>query len=804
MQRLPFTKSFRIIVIATLAIIVFLLLAGIIWLRHTSRQGIPDYNADVFLSGLSDTVEVYRDVHGIPHVYAQNELDLYRVLGYLMAQDRLWQMDLLRRVSLGRLSEIFGEEMVDADQLFRALRIKENSKQVMCNTDPHIIRCADAYTDGINQYITQNTGNLPFEFSVLGYEPEPWETSHSFNLIGYMAFDQSMGWSTESLIYKISLMVGDEKLSELIPDLEIQDAVFPEFMLDMDVEINMDLLSAIHSVRKLGIQLMNGSNNWVVDGKHSSTGKPIVCTDTHEYINFAPGIWYPMHQHVSEQLNVTGMGVPGCPFIIHGHNDSIAWGMTNVMVDDIDLYLETLDPDTTHYFLNGKWRELEIMKEEIGIKGGKVIIRINRFTHRGPIISSFKGIEDRSISMRWLGNEYSNEARALFLLNRANNLDEFKEAVRTFKSNSQNIAYGDVAGNIGMFVIAGIPIRTGNRSLVSPGDTSLYDWKGMLPFELLPWKLNPERGFLASANNRIAGADYPYHISHWYVLPFRYDRICELLSDQQVYSPEDMEGLQADQDSKWVLKILEVILPELDKAKLEGKAANLYKVFRAWDGRMDMDAIEPSLFESFYLELMKSIFLDELGNDLYNELISQVLVPSYVLDRCLEGQDISWCDNITTTSVESFSDLIVPSWIASVEWLSDNYGKKSSGWIWGDLHQISFPHALGSVKLLKKAFRLEKGPFRVGGAMHTVSPYSYNPTLPFNVVHGSALRLIYPVNDWDDSQIIMPTGVSGIPSSDFYCNQTQMYINHKYVNDLFSKDSVVAKTVYQCSFMSNP
>jgi len=771
--------------------------------RHVSRKAIPDYNADVTLSGLTDSVEVLRDKHGVPHVSAKNDQDLYRVCGYLMAQDRLWQMDLLRRVSAGRLSEIFGEDMIDADQLFRALRIKENSMHVMSKTDPYIIECVEAYADGINQFITQNRRNLPFEFSVLGYEPEPWEASHSFNLIGYMAFDQSMGWSTESILYKISLIVDRHKLLELIPDLELQDPIFPEFMLGKEVEIEMDLLTAATKVKDLGIEILNGSNNWAVDGKHSSTGKPIVCTDSHEFIDFAPGIWYPMHQHVSGNLNVSGMGVPGGPFIIHGHNESIAWGMTNVMVDDIDLYLETLNPDSTTYLLNGEWRNLKIVEEEIRIKGGETVIRTNRFTHRGPIISSFKGIENKAISMRWLGNEYSNEARALFMLNRARNLAEFNEAVESFKTNSQNIVYGDVAGNIGMFVCAGIPIREGNRAFVMPGDTTLYDWKGMVPFELLPKEVNPERGFLASANNKITGPDYPFHISHWYVLPSRYNRIYEMLGNQEVHSPKDMERYQADQNSRWKARIVEITKSELDQATLKGRSAELYEIFREWDGQMDKHKIEPTLFESFYLQLMKSIFLDELGEEQYNEFIAHILLPSYVTDRCINGQTISWCDNVTTVPVETFSDLVVPSWIASVEWLSDRYGKDTTKWRWGNLHQISFTHALGAANLLKKLFRLEEGPFEVGGGSHTVSPYSYDLSKPFTANHGSAIRFIYSLANWDKSRVVTPTGVSGIPSSDFYCNQTRMYINNEYVIDIFSRESVVAHAIYQCNYISN-
>ena len=790
-------KTIKWILRGLTVLILLVLIAIVILVRNLSTRAIPDYNADVKLTGLTEPVEVYRDAYGVPHIYAENELDLYRVTGYLMAQDRLWQMDLIRRATSGRLSEILGKDMIGADQLFRSLRIEEKSRLVAEKTDPFILSCIEAYADGINQYITQNSGKLSFEFKVLGYEPEPWEVNNSFDLISYMSWDLSTGWDIESMLYKVSRVVDEQKFLELIPDLDIQEAIFPQFMLEEDLEPVMDLLAESDQVRKLGVQVFDGSNNWVVDGKRSSTGKPLVSNDMHLDLDMAPGIWYQMHHYVPGKVHVTGVALPGAPFIIAGHNDSIAWGMTNVMVDDMDFYLETLNTDTSQYLLDGQWRDLEIVEEKIRVKGGETVTRTNRFTHRGPIISSFKGIEDRAISMRWTGNEYSNEPRTVYLFNRAANLDDFRDAAKTFISTSQNIVYGDMVGNIGMFTCAGVPIRPGNRAFVMPGDTSLYDWQGLVPFELLPHEVNPEHGFLISANNRTTGPDYPFHISHWYILPHRYNRIHELLSEKDIYTPVDMERIQADQTSSWVKKIMDVSISELDGSALEGTAAMMYETFREWDGNLSRNAVEATLFEAFYIQLLEAIFLDELGENLYGELLKQDLVPSYVIDRCLEGQEISWCDDISTSETEAFADLIVPSWNATIEWLSDNYGDDPSAWEWGKLHQISFTHPMGSVNLLKKVFKLERGPYAVGGSYHTVSPYSYVLGQTFRSNHGSSHRHVFSTGDWDDSRVIIPTGVSGIPASDFYCNQTEMYINNEYMTELFSRESVLENAAFK-------
>ena len=794
-------KVIKIIVRSIIVLSVLLMITVVFLVRNVSRRAIPDYNAGVSLAGLKGNVEVYRDSFGIPHVYAENDPDLYRVTGYLQAQDRLWQMDLLRRVTSGRLSEIFGEDMAGADQLFRALRIPEKSRRLLNQTDPVILACMEAYSDGINQFISGNSGKLSFEFTLLGYEPEPWEPLHSYNLIGYMSWDLSNGWGIESLLYKISRAVGQEQMEELLPDLELHDAIFPDFMLEGDREVDVNLLSEAAVVQDLGLEVFHGSNNWAVDGKHSATGKPIVCNDMHLGLDIAPGIWYQMHQVVPGKLNVSGVVLPGAPFVVCGHNDSIAWGMTNVSADAVDFYLETINPeDSAKYLLDGQWRDLEIVEEQIPVKSGETISRTNRFTHRGPVVSSFKGIEDRVISMRWIGNEPSNEVRTVYLLNRAGNLDEFRDAVKTFVSISQNIVYGDVHGNIGLFTCGGIPLRTGNRAFIVSGDTSLYDWTGVLPFEKLPHAVNPERGFLISANNRITGPGYPYHISHWYSLPARYNRIQELLSGKEVFAPDDMERIQADQTSLWARKFMPVIRAQLDQAKLEGQAESMYEIFRDWDGDMGADQIPPAIFEVFYIKLVESVFHDELGEELYNEFLGEYMLARYAFYGLLEGRDLSWTDNIKTEKIEKFEDLIRPSWEAAADWLSETFGEDMHAWEWGDLHQITFTHALGSVKLLKKVFKLARGPFRVGGSYHTVSPYSYNLQNPFKSTDGASHRHVFSTADWDDSRVIIPTGVSGIPASDFFCNQSEMYIRYGYMHELFSKERVLEKSKFKSTF----
>ena len=787
-------KLLRTILFSFLTLIILAAIAGGIFINYTGKKALPDYNRDILLAGLSSEVSVKRDSFAIPHIVAENELDAYRATGYLMAQDRLFQMDLLRRLTLGRLSEIFGKDLVNADQLFRSLRFTEKSLRVIDSCDSEVVKCLQAFADGINQYISENGKKLPPEFTILGYKPEPWEVVHSANLIGYMAWGLTMPWQTEVVLYRAGEVVDEAHVKELIPDMEMQKQYIHQDSLIPTNALFVSELDHIDEViRSLGLEVFLGSNNWVISGSKSETGKPILANDMHLDIN-APGIWYQMHQEVPGKLNVTGVALPGQPFVVCGHNEKIAWGMTNVMADDMDFYIETLSKeDTTLYKFDGNWLPLKTRKEIIYTKEGDTIIRYNRFTHRGPIISSFKGIKEKLVSMRWLGNEYSNEIMSVYNFDHAGNWNEFREAARTFTTISQNIVYADTEGNIGMQTAAGLPLRKGNPMLFAPGDTSLYDWTGLVPFDELPYTFNPGCGFLASANNRTIGDKYPYYISCWFDLPNRYEAIVEGLSVEEKLGVADFVALQSDQVSHYAKKMTPVFLESLGpvKAELNETGKKALDILSKWDYSMPVNSIASSIFEQTYLELTRVIFEDELGPELYKKFIEQDLMPTYLIDGLRVKKESLWCDNVTTTDKkESFNDNIIEAFKAALIVLKEKLGDDIKGWQWGEIHTLTLKHPLGKVEALNKAFGLNRGPFAVGGSYHTISPYSYPFDTPFLANNGSSHRHIFTVGEWDSSLTVIPTGESGIPASKFYCDQTGMYLNYKYHADPFSNNAV--------------
>jgi penicillin amidase len=796
---------FRKILAALFIIILVFVVIALFFIRGLATKGLPDYNATIKLENLKEEVTVYRDEFAVPHIYAKNEEDLYRATGYCMAQDRLWQIDLIRRATTGELSEIFGEDMGNADQMLRMLRIPDKSRILYKNAQPEIKNMLEAFCDGVNQYINTHQKNLPPEFSILGYKPDKWLPEHSYNLIGYMAWDLTMPWHIETVFYKIKEKVGEEKFAEIVPDLNLQNTVIYDELGEFESVISKDspYLASMDKLQELGIEIFNGSNNWAVSGEKSTSGKPLFSNDMHLGLS-APGIWYTMHQVIEGKLNVTGVAVPGQPLVVAGHNEDIAWGMTNVMVDDMDFYKETINPDNPdEYWFNGKWQPMEVRKEIIEIKGGENVERINRFTHRGPIVTKVKKMDDSDqISMRWVGNEPSDEIRSLYYMNRAKNWEDYKYALKTFVSASQNIAYADVQGNIGIYCAAGVPIREGwNGVEIVPGDTDEYDWKGLVSFEELPHSYNPKSGFVASANNRSTTDDYKYHISYWYAPQYRIERIRELLKEKQYLSIDDYKIIQSDFKSKMVEGLIDKIRLVInginDLNPMEKESANLID---NWDGILSKESIATTIFEQFYMELTKVIFLDELGDDLLADYMNVEYTVNNAIDKMwLKGNSI-WCDDIGTDKVETLNDNIAGAFKNAIATLEEQYGSNMDDWQWSKVHELVLEHPMGGIKILDKIFKMNRGPWSVGGSRHTVSPYRYSVNRPFVVDYGSSHRHIYDTSNWDNSLSIIPTGISGIPASKHYCDQTDSYVNNEYRNDYISHDLIEEQAKYIQTF----
>ena len=788
-------KIFLRVIQILLILLVIVFIGGLFLVDRIGSRAIPDYNKDVDLRNMTGTVEVYRNEYAVPHIFAETEEDLYRAVGYVMASDRMWQMDLIRRGTTGRLAEIFGDDLVNTDALMRSLRISEKSEMLLKKLSPEVKLSLIAFTDGVNQYIEQYRKKLPPEFAILGYEPDLWEPLHSVNMIGYMSWDLTGGYRSKLDIHKLLKVVGEEKVKDFLPGPASHGTlVFPGLE---DTLVNSDLYAAFEQLSDLGLTgVFHGSNNWAINRHKVNNGAAIMCNDMHLGL-WAPGIWYQIHCVVPGKVDVTGVAVPGQPFVIGGHNDRIAWGMTNVGVDDTDFYIEKLSADSTQYFFNDRWHDLRIDEEIIKSSSGNEFKRTLRYTHRGPIVSSFRDYKEAPISMRWIGNEYSNELLGVYLLNRADNWEDFREACSYFKATSQNIIYADVDGNIGLQNSAGVPLKKDHYYSIYPGDTDEYDWTGLLNFELLPNSYNPPEGYVSSANNRVSGEHYPFFISHWPEVPYRIDRIRQLLNMQDNMGVPDMKAIHLDKYSLMYRDFKPLITAILNRTSMTDIETEAYEIFKTFDGQLDKHAAAPAILQAFYMAYLENTMGDELDSLHYDMVMrSSSFVRNFVLNTWGRS-DSPWMDDVTTARIEGFNDMVIESFKDAVADLGKKLGKKPENWQWGDVHQLTLEHPMGGVKILNRFFGLNRGPYALGGDCFNVGPFVYRYYNPYKIEHGPSHRHIFTTDDWDRSQTVIPTGTSGIPKSPYYCDQTELYVNGKYHSDYVSKYLVREHAAYR-------
>ncbi len=791
-------KILKVSLIVIAAIIGAVLLAGIIIVPSLRRSGMPRLNGDKTVAGLTADVKVIRDERGVPHIYASNEHDLYYMTGYITAQERLWQMDMVRHATQGRLSELFKRDMTETDHFLRALGMSEKSQLVLEKEDPVVLEALEAYTDGVNRWIEETGRKLPPEFRVLGYQPEPWTLIDIANIIGFIGWDlASSNLSDEINNYRLGRKLGPEKASELISDWNhVDEVVFPGFELEEEtVEEALKAVGSLKEMEELGIVSLSGSNNWAVSGSRSETGKPILSNDMHLGLN-VPGFWMQVHQVVPGRINVTGVLFPGEPFIVAGHNERIAWGLTNLSVDDIDLFVETVDSTGNNYLYNGEWLPFRTREEIIKISDDSSQTRTIRYTHHGPVISGMRGIDDEVLTMCWSGYDYSDEIRAVYMLNMAGSWDEFRTALSHFRSISQNFAYADVDGNIGLQTGGGIPVRKGTGLLPRRGDTDEYEWKGYVPFELLPSSFNPDNGFVSSANQRTVTGDYPFYISGEFSMPYRILRIREMAAEKDILGIDDFKRMITDNHSAYAAMMTPVILKasETISDPGDGVKAALGEL-EGWDYAMDGSLIAPTLFEFIRIELARHIMSDELG-ELYGSRNGRQH-DFYIYRMINEGPD-GWVDNTETAEVETMDQIIALSIISAVDTLTARYGEFGERWQWGNIHTLTLEHPMGGVKILDRLLGLNSKTYGVGGSYHTVEPYSFREN--FRANHGASERHIFNTADWDKSLTVIPTGTSGIPGSPFYLSQTETYVSNGFYSEPFTEQAVEAAKKYEMVF----
>lgn len=771
-----------ILIVSSIFLLTIIIIVGGVY--YYSQRPIPHYSGQIKLNNLKLDVEVYFDDFGIPHILAKEEEDLYRTAGYIVARERMWQMDLIRRATQGNLSEIFGKDYIETDLLLRALNISSNSEKIFENMPQKQKDILIAYSDGINQYIEQYYKKLPFEFVLLSYKPAKWLPQHSLNIIGFMAWDLETAWD-----YKFPLVIFENILDSTIfryfvPNFDNSKTIYSSFK-----NIENPYKSVVSNIKRVGISSFTASNNWAIDGNKTKTGKPILCNDMHLGYSI-PGIWYQMHLILEGKMNVTGVSIPGAPGIISGHNNYIAWGLTNVMLDGADFYLETINKDTTKYLIDGQWKELRITSEKIPINKKDTIVRKLYWTHRGPIISYFKDVKDKAISMNWVGYYPGNELEGVYTLNNAHGWNDFLKGVSCFKSISQNFVYTDVIGNIGMKMSGNVPLRKNGVGLLYNGDTSLYDWKEFVSFDSLPVVFNPKCNFVVSANNK-SSKSFGFYISNYYYQDYRYRRIYELLSSNDTINIAFMKNLLSDQKSKLAEIEMPFIIESFKDIQIKDKIdEEILDALKDWDYVLSSISLASIFFELFNMFFVKNAIADESQGNYHLIGNAKVLFNS-VLENLIKDSNLVLFDNVETLQKETSKDIFIISYNQTKAFLVNKLGKNPKKWQYGKIHQLTLSHPLSKVAIINLLFNLNRGPYEVGGSNHTVCPYSYSHIDSDLVVKtGASHRHIYDLSNWDNSLTVIPTGQSGLPMSKYYCNQSEMFVKGEFHYDIFSIEKV--------------
>lgn len=760
----------RKIILAVLISLIFFVLGAFLFFVLQFRSSLAKERGEAFFDGLTAPVRVVWDAWGVPHIFASTDNDLFSAVGYLHAQERMWQMDVLRRAGFGRLSEIFGKATLDEDKLLRNLGLPQSILKDYENLNPTLREALGSYSQGVNAWIASRKLNWPPEIMLLRFRPEPWTVLDSLAIKQVMALVLCTDYMSELFRARLVEKVGLGRALEI---------------LEKDVGlVSLDEISTVPLSSPSILPLPGASNNWVVGGSRTQSGLPLLANDPHLEITLPP-IWYELHIH-SPGFNAAGVTFPGVPLVVIGHNASIAWGVTNSKADVQDLYVEKINEAGDAYLDPDGWRPLRKTEEVIRVRGKKDPVRMEvQWTSRGPILSEEVGIKGAPLSLRWTIYEGGRIFEALFLLNRARNWSEFCQALELWDTPSLNFVYADVQGNIGYYLSGRIPRRKKTAALFPvPAWKAENQWQGFLGEHEKPKILNPSAGYIVTANHKIVGEDFPYYVSCDFDVPFRARRIEELIRSYDRHSVDSFCRIQNDVLSKRA----ELFLPYLEKLQPDDiKAREAQALLAGWSGEMKSGP-EAALFSAFMDILDEEVFGDELGEDVrdFRRFFKR---KEAGLFRLLADPDAVWYDNTKTSQRERRDDILSISLKKAFEWLEKKQGRPAK-WDWSRLHAIYFFHALGRVNLFRF---FNRGPYPHDGDSFTIrASFGHDIDGNFATTHGASYRQVIDLADFQKSVWVLSSGQSGHFLSQRYDDQIPIWLGGEYRPMLFAGEDIEA------------
>ena len=751
--------------------------AGYLYLR----QSLPKTEGEIHLSGLAARVDVLRDRYGIPHIFAASLEDASFALGFVHAQDRLWQMEMSRRIAAGRLAEIVGTGGLETDRFLRTLGVRRSAEANLRTLDAETRKLLEAYAAGVNAFLAGDPV-LPPEFWLTGARPEPWTPADSVGWVKMMAWDLGGNWRDELLRMRLSKTLPLARIHQFLPPYPGEQ---PPVIADLKELYSTLDRDAVRLARFAPDNEGIGSNNWVVSGARSESGKPLLANDPHLGLT-APPVWY-FAQLSTPGINVIGATFPGVPGVILGRNERVAWGMTNTGPDVQDLYLEKLDAAGGYHTPEGP-QPFQVVEEIIRVKGAEPERLRVRISRHGPVISDVsRAAQDEAprghvIAFAWTAlAEDDRTIQFALRMARAREWDGFLAAARDFHAPQQNIVYADIEGNIGFVAAGRVPQRRPDNDLKgmapAPGWLARYDWVGNIPFEQLPRSFNPAEGAIVTANHRITPPGYPHFIGFDWQPPYRAERIQQLLDAAPKHSVQSFARIQADVVSLAMRELLPKLLAARPRSEEARKALAL---LAKWDGAMRPERAEPLIAWAWWRELTRAIYADELGEAFRANWLARAVFLGKVLSG--DPAHARWCDDVRTPATETCEEVLALSLDAALADLARRYGADPTRWRWGEAHVARHEHRPFSRQpLLAPLFDITV-PSPGDAFTVNVGRNNFNDEAqPFANRHAASLRAIYDLSDLEKSLYIHSGGQSGNILSDHYDAFTQAWAKNEYI-----------------------
>jgi penicillin amidase len=796
-------------VIAVLALLLFAFLAFDVWFYRAVRAALPQVDGTIHLAGLTSPVTVTYDSLGVPHIAASNLPDLLFAQGYITAQERLWQMDMTRRFASGELSAVLGPEYVKVDREQRILGLRQVAERAVASMPPAQRAQFDAYAAGVNAYIAQHQKTLPLEFRFLTYFPHVW-TAEDSALVGLSMteFLNHYLYKHELFKEKVLARLGPELTADLFvnsswrdhppgsegPSIENEtpvpttpaeeeDPAPPaekkiSKLISEEIKMQIPRLAALARDDKNDKEnasaddhLQPGSNNWVVSGAHTVSGRPLLSNDMHLDLHI-PNTWYEAHLTAGD-FDVTGVTLPGVPFVIVGHNRYIAWGFTNLGPNVEDVYIEKFN-NNGEYLTPQGWVKPQRRKEIIEVKGKPEVNLDVVITRHGPIITDIVPGEQRQLALKWVIHDPQISSTVFHDVDSARNWQEFRAAFSHFGAPGQNVVYADVDGHIGYQATGSIPIRAaGDGSVPVPGDDDSHEWTGYVPFDQLPSVYDPPSGLIATANGRVTPDGYPYLLSIEWIAPYRTERIYKLLNAKKKLAPADMLAIQTDIFSEFDRYCAERLVYAVDHtAGASARAREAADLVRNWDGTMTTDSVAPTIAYFSRKKLQELLLKPKIGDDWkeYHWFMSPVW-----LENVLTRQPARWLPQ----GYANYDELLTAAVQAAVD---DADTPRSLGlWKWGRVHRVDVQHPFWShFPILKRG--AGPGPQPLSGDGDTVKQVSTH--------FGPSERLTVDFSNLDNSTLNIVNGESGNIFDEHYNDQWNAYYNGRTFNLPFSQQAV--------------